>query len=207
MAGGLASNAATPSADAYLYDITTGQFETLPQMPQARSYHSCGVVANCKLISCFLVSISAHETKLEIFFDLEQLNRKRLLIVFYRAHMLKTLDQNKIFRSSFPSAVSHGLDIVVTGGETTTTIILSLKDSQLQWRTAASLPYAVNQGATVPYEGTFLIVGGSSNGPYLSSILQFNLETETWSERPEKLNDPRARHTAVMVSEDAVQCS
>ena len=108
--------------------------------------------------------------------------------------------------AAVPPTGDHGLDVVVTGGEDASTAILSLNSPSRAWRSSTGLPYPVNQAATVPFEGSFLIVGGSSNGIYLNTILEFDVASEIWNERPERLANPRARHTAVIVTADAVQC-
>ena len=94
----------------------------------------------------------------------------------------------------------------MTGGETTSTAVVSLNDAGKTWRSGPPLPYAINQGVTVPYEGNFLIVGGSSSGLYLNTILEYDAKAEAWVQRPETLKDPRARHAAMVVGADAVQC-
>ena len=67
-------------------------------------------------------------------------------------------------------------------------------------------------GTVVPYENTFLIVGGETrvNGTgdyaFLDTILQFDPEERGWIVRPERLSTARRQVYAALVEDDVVNC-
>ena len=76
----------------------------------------------------------------------------------------------------------------------------------LQWSAGPNLPRKCAYGVSVPFEDTFLVVGGYSSVS-LDQILQFDQETETWITRTEKLATGRHYFAAFMVPDNAVKCN
>ena len=71
--------------------------------------------------------------------------------------------------------------------------------------------YELEQSSSVPYGNTFLLVGGRCTATcdpdeYYSEILEYNVESETWTTRDESLEMGRALQGVVLVKDDIVDC-
>ncbi len=117
---------------------------------------------------------------------------------------------------SLPSAKSYALagmanfnEVVVTGGyRNQATYILSLKT--LTWRTGSNLDLPIQRGAVVPFENTFLIVGGHYyNGKTdvdVNTIRQYDPDTGKWIIRKERLQTATEYVAAFLVPESYIKC-
>ena len=105
----------------------------------------------------------------------------------------------------------NGPEIVVTGGfgEITTEIY---NFGTNEWRRGRDLPYDAQDAVTVSYGDTLLVMGGDCyincdvNGQRLSTILEYEPETEGWTLREERLPRGLEAFGAVFVSSDTVNC-
>ena len=66
--------------------------------------------------------------------------------------------------------------------------------------TAKGLPKPMRNSAVVPYEDTFLLVGGY-NGNYLADVFQYNPNDDEWAKLTTELKIPRHSHIAVLVQQ------
>ena len=66
-----------------------------------------------------------------------------------------------------------------------------------------NLPYSIYGAASVPYNDSFLLVGGYSYDTFeeLDTILRYIPENDVWVEMPVKLQTPRYRHTVIPVKQ------
>jgi len=71
------------------------------------------------------------------------------------------------------------------------------------WRTGNSLPYGIGGAASVPYNDSFILVGGGDydTGEYLDTIIKYVPEDDSWLEMPAKLQTPKAYHTVIPVKQ------
>ena len=107
------------------------------------------------------------------------------------------------------AADGSGPELVIAGG-----VDLNLKTyiynvQSMTWRQGKDLPIPIKGGASVPYDDSFLIVGGETNDwtpRAVNSIYYYNSMGEEWLLRPEKLGEANRYLAAVMVAEDAVNC-
>ena len=79
-----------------------------------------------------------------------------------------------------------------------------------EWEPRALLPKEIYQGASVPYQDSFLIVGGYNQeieDDYLDSIYYYNPITDNWDEFDEKLTYKRRYFTAFLVPDSFANCS
>ena len=60
---------------------------------------------------------------------------------------------------------------------------------------------AIYNAESVPFEDSFLLVGGYDNSKYqyLDTILQYIPSSDSWLELPTKLRTPRADHVVIPV--------
>ena len=66
--------------------------------------------------------------------------------------------------------------------------------------TGNDLPFALKGAASVPYNDSFLLVGGYDyHTGYLDTILQYIPESDSWVEMPSKLETPRRGPTVIPV--------
>ena len=118
-----------------------------------------------------------------------------------------------------PGAVEYPdgkMKVVVTGGmdqhwsQLYTTQILDLESNV--W-TREDYQYVVmSEGVSVPYKNTFLIVGGrfydGTTTTYQLNIVEFDpTDPGLWIQRTEQLTLSRFWHTALLVPDNAVDCS
>ena len=77
----------------------------------------------------------------------------------------------------------------------------------LTWRAGPPLPAPVSFANSVPFNGTFLLVGGQDvdNAAY-KSILEYDVENEAWLTRPETLSRPKHDATVVLIDSETVTC-
>ena len=62
----------------------------------------------------------------------------------------------------------------------------------------------MRNSAVVPYEDTFLLVGGY-NGNYLADVYQYDANGDEWVKLTNELKVPRHSHTAVLVQQSLFQ--
>ena len=76
------------------------------------------------------------------------------------------------------------------------------------WSTGDNLPVEIRDGASVPFEDSFLIVGGysSNGGGYLDTIHYFNPLLQKWETRDETMKDGRYLLAAFMVPNSYSNC-
>lgn len=102
------------------------------------------------------------------------------------------------------------LELVKVGGDTqfaTNVAILNL--STMEWRTGNSqLPEPLYQGVSVPYDRTFLLVGGYNyqNNRYSDKIYKYQPEDEDFIELQYTIQYPRKVHSAFLVPGDYFEC-
>ncbi len=103
-------------------------------------------------------------------------------------------------------------ELVVAGGEfNDTSDILDLKT--MMWRDGPKLPFDLQNGASVEFGSTFLLVGGYSilGGNVMESIIEYNpgpsIGNESWTVRNETLKMARQDFAAFMVPNNYVACS
>ena len=66
--------------------------------------------------------------------------------------------------------------------------------------TANLLPKPIGEAAIVPYQTSFLLVGGyNSNDGYIEDIYQYDAAIDEWIELEAKLKTPRSHHVALLV--------
>ena len=66
--------------------------------------------------------------------------------------------------------------------------------------TANLLPKTIGEAAVVPYDDSFLIVGGyNANDGYIQDIYQYDAANDEWIELEAKLKTPRSHHVALLV--------
>ena len=98
--------------------------------------------------------------------------------------------------------------ILVAGGEgQASSEFLDLET--LIWEPRANLPYQISNGGSVPYQNSFLIVGGYSTllpDPFLNTIYYYNPDDDQWEQLPYTLEDRKDYPTAFMVPDDFANC-
>ena len=75
---------------------------------------------------------------------------------------------------------------------------------------ANSLPKTIFAPAAVPYQNSFLLVGGyiESESQHPGDIYQYNAEEDEWVELESKLKTPRREHVALLVKQSLFpECS
>ena len=73
---------------------------------------------------------------------------------------------------------------------------------------ANNLPKAIYGAAAVPYQNSFLLVGGQDTGINSGDIYQYNAEDDEWIEMVSKLVKPRYYHAALVVRQSLFpECS
>ena len=77
------------------------------------------------------------------------------------------------------------------------------------WVPRAALPYGLGHGASVPYNDSFLIVGGFNyNGNYATDeILFYNPERDSWDSMQQSLDDSRTDMPAFLVPDEFANCN
>ena len=70
------------------------------------------------------------------------------------------------------------------------------------WTKGPDLPFRLHRPEVVPYEWSFLIVGGYVNGTYSDNIVYFDPVTFDWVVLPDKLQQARASHIVMVVPKD-----
>ena len=64
------------------------------------------------------------------------------------------------------------------------------------------LPKPIGEAAIVPYNETFLLVGGyNSNDGYIQDIYQYDAANDEWIVLEAKLKTPRSHHVALLVQQ------
>ena len=101
--------------------------------------------------------------------------------------------------------------MVIAGGEgedgnhLISTEMLNL--NTMIWTVGPELPLAVSRGGSVPYGDTFLVVaGGSENGP-TSLIFEFDIASNNWLTRKERLSRNMYDFDAFLIPDEFVECS
>lgn len=71
------------------------------------------------------------------------------------------------------------------------------------------MPHDIAQGMSVPFEDTFLIVGGNSifAGTELDTIWQFDPSIQQYVKRSEKLSEGKYDSAAFMIPDDYIVCN
>ena len=70
------------------------------------------------------------------------------------------------------------------------------------WTEGANLPVPLANAAVVPFEDTFLVIGGyMGKGTFSDKVYHYNRQDAKWTEMPElKLSEPKESVTAMWVS-------
>jgi len=99
----------------------------------------------------------------------------------------------------------NGAEIVVAGGFSTPSETNESVDiytvSTDSWRSAQSLPEPITRASVVPFNNTFLVVGGFGNGEYSGNIYQYIVADDDWFKMDTELKTPRSRHVALLVQQ------
>ena len=95
--------------------------------------------------------------------------------------------------------------ILVAGGYNSETTAEYLNLDTLLWEPRASLPQDVHYGASVPYQDSFLIVGGNT-GSTLETIYYYNPTFDRWDLLYE-MNLGRENLAAFLVPDSYANCS
>ena len=61
------------------------------------------------------------------------------------------------------------------------------------------MPQPITLAAVVPFNNTFLLVGGYSHGEYVGNIYQYIAADDDWFKMDTELKTPRARSVALLV--------
>lgn len=109
-------------------------------------------------------------------------------------------------------APGGGVRVVLAGGDAgseriATTVVLDLDSGE--WVPGPDLPSPVGFAASVPYEGTFLVVGGWSDdgGARLDTVLEYDWEGGgSWVAWERGLKEGRSAAAAVFVDPDVAGC-
>ena len=99
--------------------------------------------------------------------------------------------------------------VVVAGGwggqNIQSTEILNLET--LEWESGPDLPNVMaSSGESVPFRNSFLIVGGYKGKNYLDMIYEFDLDTDNWKLKPQRLKKGRLFFTAFLIPDDIAGC-
>ena len=92
----------------------------------------------------------------------------------------------------------NGTNVVVAAGGSHTSTTEILDSETRTWSYGPELPYNIENGASVQYKDSFLIVGGSSVGTRLDTIWMFNTKGY-WQELNQTLAIPRFHSVAILV--------
>ena len=93
-----------------------------------------------------------------------------------------------------------------TAAQLVSTEIFNLNTYQWEVTLGPNLPRQVEKGVSVPFQNTFLVVGGYDSPTYLTTIYQYDPNTEDWITRDETIL-PREVFTAFLIPDDIVTCS
>ena len=63
------------------------------------------------------------------------------------------------------------------------------------------LPIPIKQAAVVPFNNTFLLVGGCTDSEYFGNIYQYNAVEDDWLKMETELKTPRCGHVALLVQQ------
>ena len=102
--------------------------------------------------------------------------------------------------------------IIVTGGyydsnESDTTEVLNL-DSTDEWVDGPMLPKALQNGASVQFKGTLLVVGGYGDDNQASDVIyEFDVMNNNWIEKEEKLMNGRYHAAAFLIPDEVAKCT
>ncbi len=80
----------------------------------------------------------------------------------------------------------------------------------LTWEPKAGMPKEIYLGASVPYQDSFLIVGGYnkfSQDDYLSSIYYYDPINDEWDRLMERLTYKRREFAAFLIPDSYANCS
>ncbi len=97
--------------------------------------------------------------------------------------------------------------ILVAGGDyDSSSYFLDLET--LTWERKASLPTDIHLGASVPFENSFLIVGGISDDihEYLNTIFYYNPNLDQWELLSAFMHYERGRFAAFLVPDSYANC-
>ena len=73
---------------------------------------------------------------------------------------------------------------------------------------ANRLPKPIRGAAVVPYDNSFLLVGGFSDGLYSADIHMYNAVDDEWIKLEAELKTPRYNHVALLVEQSLFpECS
>ena len=71
-----------------------------------------------------------------------------------------------------------------------------------------NLPKRINRATAVPYQNSFLLVGGLVDGGRSGDIYHYNAEDDQWLEMESKLKTPRFSHVALLLRQSLFpECS
>jgi N-acetylneuraminic acid mutarotase len=102
----------------------------------------------------------------------------------------------------------RGLEIMVAQGGFTQGSTERLNLNSLQWTAGLDLPKAISFATSVAYNSTILIIGGEVSGEHnYTTIYQYDVMSESWTERPEQLSTRRFHATSSIVDASTVICN
>lgn len=64
------------------------------------------------------------------------------------------------------------------------------------------LPVAIGKATSVPYNNSFLLVGGEDQPSWVNTVYEFDVESEDWILHEEQLSYVNSYVSAMMVSTD-----
>ena len=66
----------------------------------------------------------------------------------------------------------------------------------------------MSDAVAVPYQNSFLLVGGYDGDMYIGDIYQYSAEGDQWLEMDSRLKTPRSEHAALLVRQSLFpECS
>ena len=77
----------------------------------------------------------------------------------------------------------------------------------LTWEPKANLPREIKEGTSVPYQDSFLIVGGWSVNRALNSIYYYNPSLDEWELLDQRMDFIRENFAAFTVPDSFANCS
>lgn len=97
--------------------------------------------------------------------------------------------------------------VLVAGGDLESSSEFLNINTMQTWEPRASLPYIISHGASVPYQDSFLVVGGyNAEDLDLDTIYYCDPERDAWELFNQRLEDIRSNLVAILVPDDYVMC-
>ncbi len=64
------------------------------------------------------------------------------------------------------------------------------------------LPQQIGECASVPYENSFVLIGGIGSSGHLDTVYEYEAETKSWKVHPKRLSRPKREMGAVGVRKE-----